>query len=140
MQNLEISKDSFLGRYLTTEKDFLQKAELSFKKQNFEQKIEFSYYVGKCCMCLSFQVEYFPSHEDVLKLTVLTEKHFVQEKKLRELGWCANYMMDKRENNDFMTDFVLINYSPNRRIIDDQQPIDDFELCNCYFCIFFFFE
>ena len=85
-------------------------------------------------MCLSFQVEYFPSHEDVLKLTVLTEKHFVQEKKLRELGWCANYMMDKRENNDFMTDFVFINYSPNRRIIDDQQPIDDFELHNCYFC------
>ena len=43
-------------------------------------------------------------------------------------------MMDKRENNDFMTNFVLINYSPNRRIIDDQQPIDDFELHNCYFC------
>ena len=60
-------------------------------------------------MCLSFQVEYFPSHEDVLKLTVLTEKHFVQEKKLRELGWCANYMMDKREHHDFMTDFILIN-------------------------------
>ena len=89
-------------------------------------------------MCLSFQVEYFPSHEDVLKLVVLTEKHFAWEKKLRELGWCANYMMDKRENNDFMTDFVFINYSPNRRIIDDQQPIDDFELCNCYFCNSFF--
>ena len=39
MQNLEISKDSFLGKDLTTEKDFLQKAEVSFKKQNFEQKI-----------------------------------------------------------------------------------------------------
>ena len=36
-------------------------------------------------------------------------------------------MMGKRENNDFMTDFVFINYSPNHRIIDDQQPIDDFE-------------
>ena len=137
MQNLEISKDSFLVKDLTTEKDFLQKLELSFKTQNFKQKIEFSY-VGKCCICLSFQAEYFPSHEDVLKLVVLTEKHFVQEKKLRELGWCANYMMDKRKNNDFMTDFVFINYSPNRKIIDDQQPIDDFELCNCYFCIYFF--
>ena len=47
-------------------------------------------------------------------------------------------MMDKRENNNFMTDFVFIDYSPNRRIIDDQQPIDDFELCKCYFCISFF--
>ena len=89
-------------------------------------------------MCLSFQAEYFPSHEDVLKLVILTEEYFAREKKLREVGWCANYMMDKRENNDFMTDFVFINYSPNRRIIDDQQPIDDFELCNCYFCNSFF--
>ena len=80
----------------------------------------FSYYDGKCCMCLSFRAEYSPSHEDVLKLVVL-----------RELGWCANYTIDKRENNDFMTDFVFMNYSRNHRIIDDQQPIDDFELCNC---------
>ena len=56
-------------------------------------------------------------------------------RKLREFGWCANYMMDKRENNDFITDFVFINYSPNRRMIDDQQPIYDLELCNCYFRI-----
>ena len=71
-------------------------------------------------MCLSFQAEYFPSHEDVLGLVVLTEEHFAQEKKLRELGWCADYMMDKRENNDFMTDFVFIIYSLNHRITDDQ--------------------
>ena len=42
MQNLEISKNSFLGKDLTTEKDFLQRVELSFKEQNFEQKIESS--------------------------------------------------------------------------------------------------
>ena len=80
MQNLEISKDSFLGKDLTTEKEFLQKLEISFKEQNFEQNIEFSHYVGKCCMCLSFQAEYFPSHEDVLKLVVLTEEYFAREK------------------------------------------------------------
>ena len=105
MQNLEISKNSFLGKNLETEKDFLQKVEISFKEQNFEKKIEFSYYVRKCCMCLSFQAEYFPNHEDVLKLVVLTEEYFAQEKKFRELGWCANYMTDKRENNDLMADF-----------------------------------
>ena len=138
IQNLEISKYFFLEKDVTNKKDFLQKVELSFKEQNFKQKIEFSYYVGKCCMCLSFQIEYFPSHEALFKLVVLTEEHFAREKKIRELGWCANYMKDKRENNDFMTDFVFIFYSPNRRIIDDQQPIDDFELCNCYFCNSFF--
>ena len=36
MQNLEISKDSFLGKDLADDKDFLQKVELSFKYQNFE--------------------------------------------------------------------------------------------------------
>ena len=72
----EISKDSFLGKDLTTEKDSLQKVELTFKEQNFEQKIEFLYYVGKCCICLAFQAEYFLSREDVLKLVVLTEEHF----------------------------------------------------------------
>ena len=80
MQNLEISKDSFLEKDLTTEKDFLQKVELSFKEQNFKQKNEFSYFVGKCCMCLTFQAEYFPSHEDVFKLVVLTEVHCSREK------------------------------------------------------------
>ena len=105
-----------MGKYLTTEKDFLQKVELSFKEQNFEQTIEFLYYVGKC-LCVYL---------------------FKQKKKLRELGWCANYMMDKSKNNDFMTDFIFKNYSPNRRIIDNQQPINDFEICNCYYCNSFF--
>ena len=73
IQNLEISKNSFLGKDLTTKKDLLQNVEFNFKEQNFEQKIEFSYYIGKCSMCLSFQAEYFPSHEDVLKVVVLTE-------------------------------------------------------------------
>ena len=80
IQNLEISKGSFLGKRFNKRERLSTKGRIIFKEQNFEQKIEFSYYVGKCCMCLSFQVEYFPSHEDVLKLAVLTEKHFVQEK------------------------------------------------------------
>ena len=76
MQNLETSKNSFLGKDLTTDKEFLQKVDLSFKDQNFEQKIKFTYYVGKYCMSLSFHAEYFPNHENVLKLVVLTEEHF----------------------------------------------------------------
>ena len=88
-------------------------------------------------MCVSFESQSLPSHGDVLKLVELTEEHFSRKKKLRELGWCANYMMDKRENNDLLIDFVFINYSPNRRIVD-QQTVVNFELCNCYFCNVFF--
>ena len=81
MENIEIWKDSFLGKDLTTEKDFLQKVELSFKEQNFKQKVEFLYYVGKCCMSLSFQAQYLPSHEDVVKLVALNEEYFAPQKK-----------------------------------------------------------
>ena len=68
MQNLEISEDSFLGKDLTIEKDFLQNLELSFQEEHFNQKIEFSYYVGKCCMYLSFELQSLPGHGDMLKL------------------------------------------------------------------------
>ena len=47
-------------------------------------------------------------------------------------------MMDKRENNDPLSDFVFINYLLNPRIVDDQQSVVNFELCNCYFCGAFF--
>ena len=104
MQNLEISEDSFLGKDLTIEKDFLQNLELSFQEEHFNQKIEFSHYVGKCCICVSFESQSLPGHGDVLKLVELSEEHFPRKKKLRELGWCANYMMDKRENNDLLID------------------------------------
>ena len=73
IQNLEISKNSFLGKNLTAKKDLLQKVEFSFKEQNFKQKIEFSYYIGKRCICFSFQAVYIRSHEDVLQIVVLTE-------------------------------------------------------------------
>ena len=127
-----------MGKDLTIEKDFLQNVELSFQEEHFNQKIEFSYYVGKCCMCVSLESQSLPGHGDVLKLVELTEEHFSQKKELRELGWCVNYMMDKRENSDLLIDFVFINYLPNRRIVDDQQSVVNFELCNCYFCSTFF--
>ena len=47
----------------------------TFQEENFEQKIDFAYYVGKCSMCVSFESESLPSHRDVLKLVKVTEEH-----------------------------------------------------------------
>ena len=58
-------------------------------------------------MCVSFESESLPSHRDVLKLVKVTEERFSQKKELREPSWCANYLMDTRENNDFL--FILVN-------------------------------
>ena len=68
MQNLEMLGDSFLGKDLTIEKDFPQNLELSFQEEHFNQKIEFSYYVGKCCMYVSVESQSLPGHGDMLKL------------------------------------------------------------------------
>ena len=64
-----------MGKDLTIEKDFLQKVELSFQEEHFNQKIGFSHHVGKCCMCVSFESQSLPGHGDVLKLVELTEEH-----------------------------------------------------------------
>ena len=74
MQNLELSKDSFLG-------DFLKKVEVSFKEQNFKQK---NWVLILCSIMLHafiFSTRIFPpSDADVLKLVVLTEEHLAWEK------------------------------------------------------------
>ena len=49
-------------------KDFLHNLELSFQEEHFNQKTEFSYYVGKCYMCIYFESESLPGHGDALKL------------------------------------------------------------------------
>ena len=81
MQNLEILEESFYGKYLTIEKDFLQNLELSFKEEHFNQKIEFLYYVRKCCRCVSFESQSFSGQGHVLKLVEVTEEHFSRRKK-----------------------------------------------------------
>ena len=80
MQNLVISEDYFFGKDLTIEKDFLHNLELSFQEEHFNQKIGFSYFVGKCCMCVSFESQSLPGHGDVFKLVELTEEHFSRKK------------------------------------------------------------
>ena len=54
LQNLEISKDSLLGKDLKIENQFLHNFKLSFLNVDFEQKLEISYRLGRCCMYLFF--------------------------------------------------------------------------------------
>ena len=39
------------------------------------------------------------------------------------------------KNNDFVTEFIFINQSPNRKTVDEkQQEAIDFDLCKCFYC------
>ena len=73
IRNVEITTKTFY-------KDFLQNLELSFQEEHFNQKIESSYYVGKCCMCIYFESESLPGHGNALKLVELIEVQFSRKK------------------------------------------------------------
>ena len=96
LEEIKISDDVLLGNDLSNEKIFLNKV-----IENFEQKIddcEVSYYVSKRSMsicCESFTMTKTIAKK-LLKLTAwLMDEHF-QKNGLRELGWCSNYMLDKK--------------------------------------------
>ena len=125
LEEIKISDDVFLGNDLSNEKKNLNKV-----IENFQQKIadcEVSYYVSKrsmsiCCESLTM-TEIIA--KKLLKLTdCLMDKQFFQKNGLRELGWCSNYMLDKRSVNyrkeeqifkkSEIVEFYWFNNSPNR--------------------------
>ena len=75
-----------------------------------------------------------PGHRDVVKLVELTEEHFPRKKNKKTWLKC---MMDKRENNDLLVDFVFIHYLPNCSIVDNQKSVANFELAIVIFVVLF---
>ena len=137
LQNFEISKDSSLGKGLTIEKQFLHNFKLSFLNVDFEQKIEISYCLRRCCMYLFFYSQSTISHSDLSKLIAFTEVSFGHEKILREVGWCPNYFMDKRQSVNFHLDFIFFNHSTKRKIMYDDQAALRCAAFNCCSCNLF---
>lgn len=134
LQNLEISKDSLSGKDLTIERQFLYNFKVSFLNVNFEQKIEILHRVQRYCMYLFFDSQSALNHSDASILVEFTEVSFGQEKILREVGWCANYLMDKRQSSNFHLHFLFSNHSPNCKIVDHDQTVLRYAACNCFPC------
>ena len=70
------------------------------------------------------------------------KKHFCDN--LSQLGWCAHYMLDKRNWNYYnsvqqisravhLTDFYWFNNSPNR--FTKQKTVNQTEISNCCHCL-----
>ena len=49
-------------------------------------------------MGITFEGECLPSYDDTFKIIKSTEETFALKRKLRKIGWCANYMQDKGYN------------------------------------------
>ena len=98
--------------------------------ENFEQKIDdcvVFYYVSKRSMSICSEILTMTETiaKNLLKLTDwLMDEHFFKKNCLRELGWCPNYMLDKRSVNydkekqifkkTEIVEFYWFNNSPNR--------------------------
>ena len=88
------------------------------------------HYIGKAVMYVTFEGKSLPSYENTIKIIMLNEETFALKKKLKKIGWCANYMQEKRYNKTtprVCFSFVYVNHSPNRRGQGDH--IVEFEPC-----------
>ena len=93
------------------------------------------HYSAKAMMCITFEGESLPSYDNTFKILKLTEETFALKRKLRKIGWCANYMQGKGYNEttpEVCFSFIYINHSPNRRAQGDH--IVEFEACKSFFC------
>ena len=148
LEEIKISEDIFLGKDLSYEEKFLNSV-----IEKIEQEIEdceVSYYLNKKHMTICY--ESLTMTETIARKLLkmvdwLMDEHFFQKNVLRELGWCSNYMLDKRSVNyckdhqvfkkTEIVEFYWFNNSPNR--FDKQQFVAEVEVCNCMYCRFFMF-
>ena len=104
LDEIKINEDVFLGNDLTFEQRFLNKL-IEKNEQEIEQEkieCEVSYYLHKKSMsiCCETLIMTETIARKLLKLTdQLMDKHFFENDGLRKLGWCSNYMLDRRTHN-----------------------------------------
>ena len=104
LDEIKINEDVFLGNDLTFEQRFLNKLIEKIEQEIEQEKIEceVSYYLHKKSMsiCCETSIMTETIARKLLKLTdQLMDKHFFENDGLRKLGWCSNYMLDRRTHN-----------------------------------------
>ena len=131
MQNLQLSEDYLLGKDLSVKRDFFEKFEHRFLGEDqFEQKIKVFKFIGKRHLSLCFDPEYVARYDDAIKIIDFFKNYFVAEgKRLRQLGCCVNYIIDR----SCTIEFIFVNVSTNHRYNDGQ--VVDFKPCNCFFFV-----
>ena len=146
MEERKYDIDIFLGNGLSYEENFLNSV---IEKCGQEIKdCEVSFYLHRksmtiCCETLTLKDEIA---RKLLKIVDrLMDEHFFQTNGLRQLCWCAHYMLDRRSlryckekqiiRKTEITEFHWFNNSPNR--FNKQQFLTQVEVCNCVFCRLF---
>ena len=101
---IKINEDVFLGNDLTFEQRFLNKLIEKIEQEIEQEKIDckVSYYLHKKSMsiCCETSIMTETIARKLLKLTDrLMDEHFFEKDGLRKLGWCSNFILDRRTHN-----------------------------------------
>ena len=100
LEEMKNGDDIFLGKDLSYEEKFLNSV-----IEKIEQEIEdceVSYYLHKKYMTIcheSLTMTETIARKLLKMVDWLMDEYFFQKNDLRELGWCSNYMLDKRSVN-----------------------------------------
>ena len=101
---IKINEDVFLGNDLIFEQRFLNKLIEKIEQEIEQEKIDckVSYYLHKKSMsiCCETSIMTETIARKLLKLTDrLMDEHFFEKDGLRKLGWCSNFILDRRTHN-----------------------------------------
>ena len=104
LDEIKINEDVFLVNDLTFKQRFLNKLIEKIEQEIEQEKIEceVSYYLHKKSMSICYKTSIMTETiaRKLLKLTDrLMDEHFFEKDGLRKLGWCSNYILDRRTHN-----------------------------------------
>ena len=147
MEEIKITDDIFLGNDLSYEENFLNSVIEKFGKEIKDCEVSFYLHRKNMSICCETLTMTETIARKLLKIVDrLMDEHFFQTNGLRQLGWCAHYMLDRRSLNytegkkellrkNEVTEFCWFNNSPNRAF--KRQLVTKTEVCNCLYCRFF---
>ena len=131
LQELAISNNCFNEENLSNEQQFLEDSKKEIESNASD--LHCSFFSSRRIMCFSMEFGYFPTENQVRKLLEVIEENVSKIKILWLIGWCASYMIDKRDLEKFMAELSYFNISTNRnRLQGDKTEFIPFSLCYCF--------
>ena len=105
MEEVKIADDIFLGNDLSYEENFLNRVIEKFGKELKDCEVSFYLHRKNMSICCETLTMTETIARKLLKIVDrLMDEHFFQTNGLRQLGWCAHYMLDRRGLNDYTED------------------------------------
>ena len=148
MEEIKITDDIFFGNDLSYEENFLNSVIEKFGKEIKDCEVSFYLHRKNMSICCETLTMAQTVARKLLKIVDrLMDEHIFPTNGLRQLGWCAHYMLDRRSLNYYNQDTKEIlrktevieiywfNNSPSRAF--KRQLVTKTEICNCMYCRFF---